>query len=98
MERNWNGSTNRAFGLVCVLMALFWIGRHAHNKTRRTLPTQQANNNPNGFIAWSTNSSVRYTFTYDPHAADVWRFESGGQPVAATNNSSLPKPKWTWKN
>ena len=34
-------------------------------------------NNPDKFFLWGTTTNFHYTFTYDPHAADEWRFESG---------------------
>jgi hypothetical protein len=68
-----------------------------HVKARVRPQTLNAGNNPNYFVIWQTNSSFQYTFTYDPHAADVWLFQSGGRP-RGTNESPLPKPKWTWTN
>ena len=44
--------------------------------------TREINNNPDKFRLWATNSAYIYTFTYDPLAADQWRFESGGFIVA----------------
>jgi hypothetical protein len=41
-------------------------------------PNGEINNNPDKFRLWATNSSYVYTFTYDPLAADEWRFETGG--------------------
>jgi hypothetical protein len=45
-------------------------------------------NNPDKFFLWGTTSNFNYGFTYDPHAADEWRFEHGVFPVSllpATN-------------
>ena len=39
---------------------------------------RETNNNPDKFRLWATNSTYVYTFTYDPFAADEWRFETGG--------------------
>ena len=97
MERYWTRRNDLAFGAVSVLMVMFWVGRLVHN-TRAAWPAKNPNYNPNAFVAWSTNSSVYYVFTYDPHAADVWRFETGGQALANTNDPTWIKPKWVWKN
>lgn len=54
-------------------------------------------NNPNYFVIWKSNTSLHYTFTYDPHAADVWRVQSV-KMSNSTNAPSLPRPKWIWTN
>jgi len=36
-----------------------------------------ATNNPQDFFLWGNNSSVSYSFRYDPRAADEWLFHSG---------------------
>jgi hypothetical protein len=41
--------------------------------------------NPDKFFPWGTTAHFDYSFTYDPHAADEWRFEHGVFPA-----SSLP--------
>jgi hypothetical protein len=38
-------------------------------------------NNPDKFHLIATNSAYDYSFTYDPLAADEWRFETGGSIV-----------------
>jgi hypothetical protein len=38
-------------------------------------------NNPDKFFLWGASTDLHYTFTYDPHAADEWRFEAGGSWV-----------------
>lgn len=95
MERYWDRRTENTFGVVCLLMVVFWFCRSLHTQIQPPLPGMVLNN-PNAFVAWSTNTSVHYTFTYDPHAADVWRFETGGTASPDTNNFSLAKPKWIW--
>jgi len=40
-------------------------------------------NNPDKFFLWGATNHFDYTFTYDPHAADEWRFEHGVFPVSA---------------
>ena len=42
------------------------------------VPATDENNNPQDFYLWSTDSSFAYAFRYDPRAADVWLFKSGG--------------------
>ena len=39
---------------------------------------KEVNNNPGKFHLVATNSAYDYSFTYDPLAADQWRFETGG--------------------
>jgi hypothetical protein len=41
--------------------------------------------NPDKFFLWGTTTTFEHSFTYDPHAADEWRFEHGVFPF-----SSLP--------
>ncbi len=40
-------------------------------------------NNPDKFFLWGTGTNFNYSFTYDPHAADEWRFEHGTFPESA---------------
>jgi hypothetical protein len=44
---------------------------------------KEVNNNPDKFHLVATNSAYDYNFTYDPLAADQWRFETGGFIVAS---------------
>jgi hypothetical protein len=37
-------------------------------------------NNPDKFFLWGAPTNFTYSFTYDPHAADEWRFEHGVFP------------------
>ena len=98
MSRNPNGRTNLAFAWLCVTTLVVLLALLGHVKTRARPPAINAGDNPNYFVIWETNSSLHYTFTYDPHAADIWLFQSGGQPTGNTNVFSLPRPKWTWTN
>src|ERR1035441_4057335 len=45
-----------------------------------------ASSNPQDFFVWATNSSISYSFRYDPRAADEWLFHSGAWLFA----TSLP--------
>jgi len=87
---------NFALGGLCaavVLGILLW------NRHQRHAHPPDVDDNPNKFVLWKANYSYRYTFTYDPHAADVWLFESGGGVRGINTKSSvLPNPKWTWTN
>jgi hypothetical protein len=38
-------------------------------------------NNPDKFFLWGTSTNFKHSFTYDPHAADAWRFEHGVFPA-----------------
>ena len=51
-----------------------WIARQMKN----------ANNNPQDFFLWATNSSFSYSFRYDPRAADEWLFHSGTRLIPAS--------------
>jgi hypothetical protein len=45
-------------------------------------------NNPDKFFLCGAPTNFNYSFTYDPHAADEWRFEHGvfpAWPLAETN-------------
>ena len=42
-------------------------------------------NNPDKFFLWASSTNIHHSFTYDPHAADEWRFEHGVLP-------DLPQP------
>jgi hypothetical protein len=51
------------------------------------------NDNPDKFYLWTNHTAIHHAFTYDPQAADVWAFESGGgnltnrqQSVKVTNS------------
>jgi hypothetical protein len=46
-------------------------------------------NNPDKFFLWGTTTNFTYTFTYDPHAADEWRFEIGAS-LNAVPRSAAP--------
>jgi hypothetical protein len=63
-----------AWELAAVLATAGW--RQPEESARADLRT--LDNNPNTFYLWSGGTSFAYTFTYDPHAADVWLFQSGG--------------------
>jgi hypothetical protein len=57
----------------------------------RSAPPQEPKsvNNPDQFYLWATNRSFRYTYVYDPHAADVWQFESAGGTSVKTNATGV---------
>ena len=50
-------------------------------------------NNPDKFFLWGAPTNINYSFTYDPHAADDWRFEHGVLPSwpPPTTNDGIPK-------
>jgi hypothetical protein len=45
-------------------------------------------NNPDKFFLWGANTNINYTFTYDPHAADEWRFEVASSFIAPARPAS----------
>ena len=76
---------NRLF-LVCGLLIggiLFAVSGRFRPAT--VFEGRKVNDNPDKFFLWTTNKSFHYIFTYDPHAADVWLFESGGGNLSESN-------------
>jgi hypothetical protein len=72
-----------------VSLVLFWlafaVGMAAWRSQLKPPPDAwmlNLTNNPDKFFLWGTNANINYTFTYDPHAADEWRFEIGGSLMA----------------
>jgi hypothetical protein len=58
--------------LAAVLFPVIGVFRASYVSARREP------NNPQDFHLWSTGATYTYTFRYDPRAADVWSFKSGG--------------------
>jgi len=56
---------------------------------------KRANDNPDQFYLWTTNRSFHYTYVYDPHAADVWQFESAGGISGKTNATTVKQTNST---
>jgi hypothetical protein len=74
-------------GAILLVPILMLTGRW----TSRSPPRAHADNgNPNNFYLWKTDSVITYNFRYDPHAADVWRFQAAGE-LKALNESRLEK-------
>lgn len=63
---------------------LLFAGLH-HFQSAKIHEPRKVDDNPDKFFLWTTNTSFHYIFTYDPHAADVWLFESGGGRLSETN-------------
>jgi hypothetical protein len=78
MKGNLHPSLEYLLSGLALLATIFFVGALCQSNPYSGLHTRNPGNNPNKFFLWATNSSYCYTFTYDPHAADVWRFESGG--------------------
>jgi len=77
-------TSNLQFGPACRMLVLgllaavlVWMGWDRPEKSAR-VRLRTVDNNPNRFRLWGNSNSYSYTFTYDPHAADVWLFESAG--------------------
>ena len=87
--KEWSKAIAAGVGVTLVMSLILAMARLKAPAARTD------DNNPNKFLAWATNSSISYTFTYDPHAADVWLFHAGDQPVGT--NTSLSNPGWCWK-
>jgi hypothetical protein len=57
------------------------------------VPTVSERNNPQDFYLWSTSNSFDYTFRYDPRAADIWAFKSGGHARFVLHDATKPPDK-----
>jgi hypothetical protein len=66
---------------------MFEVGRGY--RQAKVAESRKVNENPDKFYLWTTNKSVRHDFVYDPHAADVWLFESGGGNLVQTNAAGV---------
>jgi hypothetical protein len=67
----------RMLALWLLAAVLVWMGWHRPEMPARVRP-RTVDNNPSRFRLCGNSTSFTYTFTYDPRAADVWLFESGG--------------------
>ena len=93
-----------ALSAKCFLFLLFWaVAALAimNLAAPRRMRVEPPNNNPQKFYLWSTGASVSHSFTYDPHAADVWLFRSGGGtmlgPVPLASITNMPTNGWRYK-
>lgn len=99
MKRNLYGRINLALMLFVVMTLALTLALPGRFQTRAGPPAINGGSNPNYFFVWGTKASWQYTFTYDPHAADVWLFKSGGGNFSlGTNVIPTSKPKWAWRN
>jgi hypothetical protein len=48
-------------------------------------------NNPDKFFLWGASTNFNYSFTYDPHAADEWRFAHGVFPAWPPPDTNVGK-------
>jgi hypothetical protein len=78
MHRNLNPGPKYFLAVFGALAAILMVVATFHFNISGNLQMREINNNPDKFRLWATNSSYVYTFTYDPLAADQWRFETGG--------------------
>ena len=66
--------------LLAAAMAVLPVNRSQFSAARWV---KKVNNNPDKFHLVATNGDYDFSFTYDPLAADQWRFETGGFIVAS---------------
>ena len=78
MHRNLNPGQECFLAAFGVLATILLAVASFHFNISSGVQTREINNNPDKFRLWVTNSAYIYTFTYDPLAADQWRFETGG--------------------
>lgn len=68
----------------CVLL----VATLEHFKSVMAGERRRVNNNPDKFYLWTNSKTIHHAFEYDPHAADVWLFESGGGKLSVTNTAA----------
>ncbi len=52
-------------------------------------------NNPDKFYLWTTGNTYSFTYTYDPHAADLWMFRTAeGHLLPASNQADGGMGVW----
>ena len=78
MHRNLNPGQKCLLTAFGVLAAILLAVAAFHFNISSGVQTREINNNPDKFHLVATNSAYDYSFTYDPLAADQWRFEAGG--------------------
>ena len=78
MHRNLNTGQKCILAAFGMLAAIVLVVATLHFDISGDVQQREINNNPDKFRLWATNSTYVYTFTYDPLAADEWRFETGG--------------------
>jgi hypothetical protein len=78
MHRNLNPGQKCILAAFGALVTIFLVVATLHFTNLGSVQIREINNNPDKFRLWATNSTYVYTFTYDPLAADEWRFETGG--------------------
>jgi hypothetical protein len=100
MKCNLYPQPGRPLLVLCLFITISFFVAFRHLKSSSRVGSGSVSNNPDKFYLWATNSSFCYTFTYDPHAADVWLFESGGGQIigAAPAMVRMPKDSANQKN
>ena len=78
MSCNLNPGQKCFLAVFGVLVTILLVVATFHFNISSDVQKREINNNPDKFRLWATNSAYAYTFTYDPLAADDWRFEMGG--------------------
>ena len=73
----WLAPISCLLAAVAAVLSPDWSGDFAVSRSKG------GNNNPDKFHLVATNSAYDYSFTYDPLAADQWRFETGGLIIAS---------------
>jgi hypothetical protein len=79
MQRNLNPEQKcllTVSGALAAILVLAFVGTFHLNVSSDVRKWET--NNPDKFHLIDTNSAYDYSFTYDPLAADQWRFETGG--------------------
>jgi len=78
MHRNLNPGQKCSLTAFGSLAAILLVASSFHSNISGGVPMRLINNNSDKFHLVATNSAYDYSFTYDPLAADHWRFETGG--------------------
>jgi len=83
MQRNLNPGQKRLLTAFGALVAISLVAATLRFDNSGGDQKREINNNPDKFHLVATNSAYDYSFTYDPLAADQWRFETGGFTITS---------------
>jgi hypothetical protein len=88
--------------LVALLAATIalWAGVELGARLHMSTPTSKVNDvNPNRFYLYATGKEFLVRYTYDPHAADLWMFQTAEGHLmvneSKSRTGSIPNTKPT---
>jgi len=99
MKRHLCRYAGQAFTALLALAAFLLLARISVRFPASM--TGLEDDNPQKFHMWATGCSFSYTFTCDPHAADIWMFQTGGGTMLVLpprpDTPPLPTNRWIGK-